>query len=720
MCVCVEAANLAIKLVGVVREVEDSRASVRLLRLRAPAHAYRALATAGWPAFGHVSTLRRVGALLGCLERSMSSEVGVPLEAGDSEATAPCMTSEIGALGGLFQGARSQGDQLFAPLHSEESRPTTSNSGIVERCAEDADPVAADEGPPAKKAKRMQTGLQQTSSRSVGQRLKESTLKESLQTPRNQSCRSPAVDYTSNVSPVSPRCLNSTQINTIRVIGQYLKNLGMQETVATLFAESGCRLEDSLAVRLRECALNGEWDLALHIVSKMTPYVSRASLVHIRVKLLEEKFVELLTKDQAVQALRLLSVDFPSDEGFASRRNFLATLLYVDPNSVDLYTKTGAHRNRQERAALVSDIQQLLPTSVMLPPSRLEQLLKQSWKMQARECYLHMAEQRGPSPDFILEDHQCSWEDFPLFTSQVLNNHQDEVWCASFSPCGKYLATGAKCGPTLVWKVVNGRAVEPYKSFGGSQNTAVISWSDDSALIAVAAAEDPNTDVHVYDVHRGSIYCTVDNRGNDNTVLSFFAGTHPYRLVCADQKGHFCQYVLSDNSAKPSGKFEGYRIRAIHCLKNGNVIAADTHNRVRCYRFSDDFDQTLIQEQSQIISFVIDKSERHLLIDTKLHGLRLWDLESGTLLRSYTGAPHHDFVVFSTFGGAEQNYVATGSVDEKVHIWSHKSDRLIAKLSGHTGKVNAVAWNAVYPQMLVSCSDDTTIRVWTPFNADSP
>uniref|UniRef100_A0A915BZK0 LisH domain-containing protein n=1 Tax=Parascaris univalens TaxID=6257 RepID=A0A915BZK0_PARUN len=646
----------------------------------------------------------------------MSSEVGFSLEVTADSETTSCITSQIDA---LFHGARSHSDQLFAPLHSEASRPTTSNTGIVERCAEDADPDAAEEGPPAKKAKKMQTGLQQSSSRSVGQRLKESTLKESLQTARSQSCRSPAVDYSSTISPVSPRCLSVTQVNTIRVIGQYLKNLGMQETVATLFAESGCRLEDSLAVRLRECCLNGEWDLALHIVGKMTPYVSRSSLLSIRVKLLEEKFVELLTKDQTVQALRLLSVDFPSHGSFAERRNFLATLLYVDPNNVDVYAKTGAHRSRQERSALVSDIQQLLPTSVMLPPCRLEQLLKQSWRMQARDCYLHMAERRGPSPEFILEDHQCSWEDFPLFTSQVLSNHQDEVWCAAFSPCGKYLATGAKCGPTLIWKVVNGRTIEPYKSFGGNQNTAVISWSDDSALIAVAAAEDPNTDVHVYDVHKGTVYCTLDNRGNDNTVLSFFAGSHPYRLVCADQKGHFCQYILSDNSAKPSGKFEGYRIRAIHCLKNGTVVAADTHNRVRCYRFSDDSDHTLIQEQSQIISFVVDKTERHILIDTKLHGLRLWDLESATLLRSYTGAPHHDFVVFSTFGGAEHSYIATGSVDDKVHIWSHKSDRLIAKLSGHTGKVNAVAWNPVYQQLLVSCSDDSTIRVWTPFNADN-
>lgn len=34
---------------------------------------------------------------------------------------------------------------------------------------------------------------------------------------------------------------------------------------------------------------------------------------------------------QALEALTLLTVDFPSDPAFADRRNFLATLLYADP-----------------------------------------------------------------------------------------------------------------------------------------------------------------------------------------------------------------------------------------------------------------------------------------------------------------------------------------------------------------------------------------------------
>lgn len=67
-------------------------------------------------------------------------------------------------------------------------------------------------------------------------------------------------------------------------------------------------------------------------------------------------------------------------------------------------------------------------------------------------------------------------------------------------------------------------------------------------MLAVAAADEPDTDIFVYDVHNGTVFCTIDNRTSDTTVLAFFPGCRPYRLVCADQKGHFCQYVSFENS----------------------------------------------------------------------------------------------------------------------------------------------------------------------------
>lgn len=40
--------------------------------------------------------------------------------------------------------------------------------------------------------------------------------------------------------------------------------------------------------------------------------------------------------------------------------------------------------------------------------------------------------------------------------------------CLSFSPCGKYLATGARSGPVALWNVLSNHEIGTFKSLGGS------------------------------------------------------------------------------------------------------------------------------------------------------------------------------------------------------------------------------------------------------------
>ena len=53
-------------------------------------------------------------------------------------------------------------------------------------------------------------------------------------------------------------------------------------------------------------------------------------------------------------------------------------------------------------------------------------------------------------------------------------------------------------------------------------------------------------------------------------------------------------------------------------------------------------------------------------------------------------------------------------VDHKVHIWHIKRELPVAVLEGHSRTVNCVHWNPVLPSMLVSVSDDATVRIWMP------
>jgi WD40 repeat protein len=172
--------------------------------------------------------------------------------------------------------------------------------------------------------------------------------------------------------------------------------------------------------------------------------------------------------------------------------------------------------------------------------------------------------------------------------------------------------------------------------------------------------------------------------------------------------------------------WRGHRINDLALTADGRHLLATPSGEacVRVYQLDGERETALLSVQS-IISICLAADSRDLLVHLANGRINLVELPeemSGNVseepIRTYDG-PHPSqrtghWVIRSCFGGCNQSFVLSGSEECKVYVWHRGSGELLAQLEGHTGTVNAVAWNPVNHRMFVSASDDRSIHVWGP------
>ena len=59
----------------------------------------------------------------------------------------------------------------------------------------------------------------------------------------------------------------------------------------------------------------------------------------------------------------------------------------------------------------------------------------------------------------------------------------------------------------------------------------------------------------------------------------------------------------------------------------------------------------------------------------------MWDIEERCLVRKFVGITQGFYTVYSCFGGTDQNFIASGSEDNKVYIFHVKKESPIGELN---------------------------------------
>ncbi|KAF2901274.1 hypothetical protein ILUMI_04911 [Ignelater luminosus] len=515
------------------------------------------------------------------------------------------------------------------------------------------------------------------------------------------------------IGPGPTVLLDQTNQDIVRLIGQYLKSEGLNRTADSLMAESGCRLDHPAAAKFRQHVMDGDWSKADHDLQELKALLGEANnLVEMKFLLLEQKYLEYLEDGRVLDALHVLRNELTPLQHNTARVHQLSSYMMCSSTQELRASTNWEGKGTKSRSILMDKLQAFLPASVMLPPCRLRALLNQALEFQTLQCRHHNTTQDvALSSTSLLVDHCCPEDSFPTHTVQILNDHCDEVWFCQFSPDGSKLATGSKDTNVIIWDVhPDTCTLTPRKTLEGhSYGAAYISWSSDSThLIACGPEESP--EVWLWNVETEK--CMKVSQSPEDVLTCCAWNKDNNKFVVGGIRGHFYQCDMEGNILDT---WEGVRVNCLWCRNDGKtVLASDTHHRIRSYNFDELTDRTLLQEEHPIMSFTVDKNDRLALLNVATQGVHLWDLNTRCLMRRFQGVTQGHFTIHSTFGGANQDFIASGSEDNRVFIWHIRNEDPIAKLSGHTRTVNCVAWNPVHSHMLVSVSDDYTVRVWGP------
>lgn len=119
-------------------------------------------------------------------------------------------------------------------------------------------------------------------------------------------------------------------------------------------------------------------------------------------------------------------------------------------------------------------------------------------------------------------------------------------------------------------------------------------------------------------------------------------------------------------------------------------------------------------------NLVLDSTGRKLYVNCMDHNIYCFNfgVYDTRPVMTYSGSTNSTFYIKSSLSGDDQ-YLISGSSDEKAYIWNVDNPAPLLTLSGHTREVTSVAWARTNDLRIVTCSDDARHNIWRlKFNTD--
>ncbi|EAS30970.3 WD repeat protein [Coccidioides immitis RS] len=510
-----------------------------------------------------------------------------------------------------------------------------------------------------------------------------------------------------------------------RILIQSLYDLGYSEAAATLSRESKYELESPAVAALRTSVLEGQWlEAETILLSSFFEGVENvadgkhavgqprhqglvlaegADRNEMLFSLRQQKFLELLENRDLAAALMVLRQELTPLNHDIARLHSLSSLLMCPPEN--LRVQAGLEDSViDSRRKLLAELSKSISPSVMIPGHRLATLLDQVKQNQINRCLYH----NTAEPPSLYSNHMCDRSQFPTQVTLELNQHTNEVWYLEFSHDGTKLATTSSDRSVIIYDTRTFGVIHKLTDHGGP--VAFATWSpDDTKLISCSQ----DCKARLWDVETGRCLLTIDHHREPVTSAAWAPDSESFVTCSLDNKSQLCLWSVHGD---PLYTWAGSsRIRDCAISPDGRrLIAISTDRRIHVYNFPTREEEYSMRLDLDLTCINISSDSRYMLVNMSEGEVQLLDIETKDVVRQYSGQKQGNFIIRSTFGGAAENFVVSGSEDSRIYIWHKENCMLVETLEGHAkGCVNAVAWNPKDPGVFASAGDDRKVKIWT-------
>ncbi|KAH7694211.1 WD repeat domain 39 [Aphelenchoides avenae] len=266
--------------------------------------------------------------------------------------------------------------------------------------------------------------------------------------------------------------------------------------------------------------------------------------------------------------------------------------------------------------------------------------------------------------------------------SKIGGDHLRTVRCATFSPCGRYLATASFDASVIVYEFRNGDFEEIHKLEGHENEIKGVVYSASGQFLATCSRD---KSVWVWQVDEDEDY-EVGSILQNHTADVKFVAWHPTEDVLVSG-GYDCSIRF-------------YRFDGEDWVTQQAI--ADAH-------------------QDTIWSGAFDSTGEYFVSVGADRAVKIWQRVPGNSISTSTWKKAVELVVedtrwplYSVAWNPLHNVIATGGGDKKVRFFTFDSNNTSLLLSGSTkldDEVNGVSWNPKRADVLAVACEDGTVKL---------